>query len=46
MGARETALNVMIASRQEDGWSNGLLKNYISRDGLDKRDAALATPLC
>lgn len=46
MGARETALNVLIASRQEDGWSNGLLKNYISRDGLDKRDAALATRLC
>jgi 16S rRNA (cytosine967-C5)-methyltransferase len=46
MGARETALNVLIASRQEDGWSNGLLKNYISRDGLDKRDAALSTRLC
>ena len=46
MGARETALNVLIASRQESGWSNGLLKNYISRDRLDKRDAALATRLC
>ena len=46
MGARETALNVLIASRQEDGWSNGLLKTYISRDRLDKRDAALATRLC
>ena len=46
MGARETALNVLIASRQEDGWSNGLLKSYISRDKLDKRDAALATRLC
>ena len=46
MGARETALNVLIASRQADGWSNSLLKNYISRDGLDKRDAALATRLC
>ena len=46
MGARETALNVLIASRQEDGWSNSLLKNYISRDRLDKRDAALATRLC
>ena len=46
MGARETALNVLIASRQEDGWSNGLLKTYISRDHLDRRDAALATRLC
>lgn len=46
MGARETALNVLIASRQEGGWSNGLLKNYIHRDRLDKRDAALATRLC
>ena len=46
MGARETALNVLIASRQEDGWSNGLLKTYITRDRLDKRDAALATRLC
>ena len=46
MGARETALNVLIASRQVDGWSNGLLKTYISRDKLDKRDAALATRLC
>ncbi len=46
MGARETALNVLIASRQEGGWSNTLLKTYISRDKLDKRDAALATRLC
>lgn len=46
MGARETALNVFIGSRQEGGWSNGLLKNYIHRDRLDKRDAALATRLC
>ncbi len=46
MGARETALNVLIGSRQEGGWSNGLLKNDIQRDRLDKRDAALATRLC
>lgn len=46
MGARETALNVFIGSRQEGGWSNGLLKNYIHRDRLDKRDAAFATRLC
>ena len=46
MGARETALNVLIACRKEDGWSNGVLKDYISRDRLDRRDAALATRLC
>ena len=46
MGARETALNVLIACRKEDGWSNGVLKDYILRDRLDRRDAALATRLC
>ena len=46
MGARETALNVLIACRKEDAWSNGVLKEYIHRDKLDRRDAALATRLC
>ena len=46
MGARETALNVLIACRKEAGWSNGVLKDYISRDRLDRRDAALGTRLC
>ena len=46
MGARETALNVLIACRKEEGWSNGVLKDYIFRDRLDRRDAALATRLC
>ena len=46
MGARETALNVLIACRKEAGWSNSVLKDYISRDRLDRRDAALATRLC
>ena len=46
MGARETALNVLIACRKEEGWSNGVLKDYITRDRLDRRDAALATRLC
>ena len=46
MGARETALNVLIACRKEAGWSNGVLKDILSRDKLDKRDAALATRLC
>ena len=46
MGARETALNVLIACRKEEGWSNGVLKEYISRDKLDRREAALCSRLC
>ncbi len=46
MGARETALDVLITCRKEDGWSNGALKDAIARDRLDRRDAALATRLC
>ena len=46
MGARETALNALIACRKEDAWSNGVLKDYIQRDHLDPRDAGLATRLC
>ena len=46
MSARETALQVLSAVRKEGGWANGLLKTQIARDGLDRRDAALATRLC
>ena len=46
MGARETALNALIACRKDGAWSNGVLKEYIRRDRLDPRDAALATRLC
>ncbi|MBR1973045.1 MAG: 16S rRNA (cytosine(967)-C(5))-methyltransferase RsmB [Oscillospiraceae bacterium] len=46
MGARETALNALMACRKEGAWSNGVLKEYIHRDKLDSRDAALATRLC
>ena len=46
MGARETALNALIACRKDGAWSNGVLKEYIQRDRLDSRDAALATRLC
>ena len=46
MGARETALNALIACRKEGAWSNGVLKDYIQRDRLDSRDAGLATRLC
>ncbi len=46
MGARETALNALIACRKGGAWSNGVLKEYIERDRLDARDAGLATRLC
>ena len=46
MGARETALNVLIACRKDAAWSNGILKEYIHRDRLDSRDAGLAARLC
>ena len=45
MGARETALNALIACRKEAAWGNAVLKDYIQRDRLDSRDAALATRL-
>jgi len=46
VGARETALNALIACRKDGAWSNGVLKEYILRDRLDARDAGLATRLC
>ncbi len=46
MGARETALNALMACRKSGAWSNGVLKEYIVRDRLDSRDAGLATRLC
>lgn len=46
MGARETALNALIACRKDGAWSNGILKEYIGRDRLDGREAALAARLC
>ena len=46
MSARKTALDALIACRKEGAWSNGVLKDYIARDRLDRRDAALATRLC
>ena len=46
MGARETALNALIACRKDGAWSNGVLKEYIARDRLDRKDGALATRLC
>jgi len=46
VSARKTALDALIACRKRAAWSNGVLKDYIARDRLDRRDAALATRLC
>ncbi len=46
MGARETVLCVLMSCRRQASWTNAALKEYIARDGLDRRDAALATRLC
>ena len=46
MTARDTALAVLIACRRQQAWSDGTLKRQLSKDGLDRRDAALATRLC
>lgn len=46
MSARDTALSALIACRKQGAWSDGVLKTYIARDRLDRRDAALASRLC
>ena len=46
MSGRETALNALIACRTQEAWANGVLKEYIQRDRLDRREAALAARLC
>ena len=46
MSARSSALSALIACRKQGAWSDGVLKEYIKRDDLDRRDAALASRLC
>ena len=46
MGARETALLTLDACERQGAWSNAHLKKAIRADGLDRRDAALASRLC
>ena len=45
-GARETALQALMACRKDGAWANAVLKEYIARSHLDPRDAALASRLC
>ena len=37
MDARTTALSALIATRRQNAWSDGVLKDYILRDRLDSR---------
>lgn len=46
MAARQTALGALIACRKQGAWSDGVLKEYVRRDQLDRREAALAARLC
>lgn len=46
MSARTTALAALIACRKTGAWSDGVLKEYIRRDRLDRREAALASRFC
>ncbi len=46
MDARQTALGALIACRKQGAWSDGVLKEYVQRDRLDRREAALAARLC
>ena len=45
MDARTTALSALIACRRQGAWSDGILKEYVQRDKLARRDAALASQL-
>ena len=45
MNARTTALSALIAIRRQNAWADGAIKEYTSRDRLDRRDAALAARL-
>lgn len=43
---RETAVLTLAACERQGAWSDGHLKRAIREQGLDRRDAALATRLC
>ena len=44
--AREAALLTLAACERQGAWSNAYLKKTIRREGLDRRDAALASRIC
>lgn len=44
--AREVAMLTLAACERQGAWSDGYLKRTLREQGLDSRDAALATRLC
>ncbi len=46
LSAREIALLALSACEKQGAWSDGYLKNTLRSEGLDSRDAALATRIC
>lgn len=44
--AREAAMLTLSACERQGAWSDGCLKRVLREQGLDRRDAALATRLC
>ena len=44
--AREAAMLTLAACERQGAWSDGYLKRILREQGLDRRDAALATRLC
>ena len=44
--AREAAMLTLAACERQGAWSDGYLKKTLRAQGLDRRDAALATQLC
>lgn len=46
MGARDTALKALLAMGTRGAWSDEGIRAEIAKDGLDSRDAALASRLC
>lgn len=44
--AREAALKTLGAFRKNGAWSDAFLNNFIKKEGLPPRDAALASRLC
>ena len=43
--ARDTALEVLMQVEKANAWSDGSLKRTIAKNGLEGREAALATRL-
>ena len=44
--AREAAVLTLAACERQGAWSDGFLKKTLREQGLDRRDAALATRIC